>query len=720
MTTSTTSFPYTGSTVIWTVPEYVKPGSNLNWVIGDAGTTVVPGVTYPGGLVPAHANLLYDVTVDPTGSASVTYTVVDPPNAPTANGPPASQWVDLRNGTSFTWSDNPGVDSGTQSGWVLKVTVAGKTWYWQADNQTWDDSYIINPGTQTSLVIPGSAWFRIAIDGQAITWQIATTESYYNLQSAWSPAQTFVGGFANSTSVSSMTAITSVLNQVTAAVSDSSTDLAVPTKIYGTTGSASATSLTAAMANALELTTGTMITNSIIANPIEFLFDHTIIGSSNSISRVAIFPIVMEVITGGGVNSYSIMGTVIDVMNEAMTASSTSVSSALAREQTQNLIPTAGQSQSNSSATVSPVAESDAEAGMDSDTSAAVGSPFALEIVTSNTDPGSVTSAAGAATQILFVTGSSTSTTSAANAATEVRPPFGGQPITARSSAQAQVTTTIIRTYTRAISQSATSTVGRLSSSELVTLATMASASWSEAALTSLLGVMITQTDVGVGVETQAAPSIQAALLSHFLDTYVVPDVKPWEIENERTRHDQALYRFGEYGIFVLMWTLQDFEAHLVGRCKTCYIPEEPLSDTWKQAAYYKCPDCLGTTFEGGYKAILVRPSLWTWDEPKLQQDKRGVVNVNVATVQTTADFRMQPKDYVIRGDGSRWQVQTMEGTHLETGFGTQSGIWDATQFTYTNVTREDESSPIYLLPFSEQFIQQAIPQYYSREPVEF
>jgi hypothetical protein len=33
-------------------------------------------------------------------------------------------------------------------------------------------------------------------------------------------------------------------------------------------------------------------------------------------------------------------------------------------------------------------------------------------------------------------------------------------------------------------------------------------------------------------------------------------------------------------------------------------------------------------------------------------------------------------------------------------------------------VTREDESSPIYLLPISESYIQETIPQYYSRQPV--
>jgi hypothetical protein len=224
--------------------------------------------------------------------------------------------------------------------------------------------------------------------------------------------------------------------------------------------------------------------------------------------------------------------------------------------------------------------------------------------------------------------------------------------------------------------------------------------------------------ETGTGTERIDALTIQAALLSHFLDTYVVPDAKNWEVENERARHDQALYRLGEYAIFVLMWQMQDFTLGLVGRCTTCMIPQGALADTWAQPAYFKCPNCYGSGFEGGYKAVLVRPSLWTWDEPVQQQVARGVINTNVAQVQTTADFRLQPKDYLIRGDGSRWQAQSVEGEHLDTGFGTQAGPWNAVGFSYANVTREDESSPAYLLPLAESYIQEVITQYYSRAPV--
>jgi hypothetical protein len=274
------------------------------------------------------------------------------------------------------------------------------------------------------------------------------------------------------------------------------------------------------------------------------------------------------------------------------------------------------------------------------------------------------------------------------------------------------------KVFTRGESVSQSAVTGTLHKAVLVSSTGPVTAlSSASAALTSTLYIP-PGTDVGTSTETQSIPDIRAALLDHFLDTYVVPDVKSWELENERFRHDQALYRYGEYAIFVSMWTMQDFTAGLVSRCSTCFAPQGAIEDTWQQPAYFKCPNCLGTSFEGGYKAVLVRPSLWSWNEPVLQQVARGVINTDVATVQTTSDFRLEPKDYIIRGDGSRWQAQEVSGDHLDTGFGTQSGIWNATAFIYNNVTREDESSPIYLLPITEDYIQKHIPQYYSRQPV--
>src|SRR6478609_414109 len=52
---------------------------------------------------------------------------------------------------------------------------------------------------------------------------------------------------------------------------------------------------------------------------------------------------------------------------------------------------------------------------------------------------------------------------------------------------------------------------------------------------------------------------------------YYLRDRQNWAVEQERMRHDEALYSIGEYAIFVLMWHIQDLTAGLVQRCSRCY-----------------------------------------------------------------------------------------------------------------------------------------------------
>ena len=36
--------------------------------------------------------------------------------------------------------------------------------------------------------------------------------------------------------------------------------------------------------------------------------------------------------------------------------------------------------------------------------------------------------------------------------------------------------------------------------------------------------------------------------------------------------HYEALFQFGEFLLFTLMWTVADFEQGLVGRCQSCFV----------------------------------------------------------------------------------------------------------------------------------------------------
>ena len=198
-----------------------------------------------------------------------------------------------------------------------------------------------------------------------------------------------------------------------------------------------------------------------------------------------------------------------------------------------------------------------------------------------------------------------------------------------------------------------------------------------------------------------------------------LPDVMMWTIQQERVRHNESLWHLGELSVFVLMWTINDFEANLVARCSTCYLALGVIADTYKQPSQDKCPDCFGTTFEGGYKAILVRPALWQWAEQVISQDKRGDVETSQGSVNTTGDFKCQPKDYVFRSDGQRFKIQGVDAERLVTGFGIQSHTATSIGYTY-QVVRANPSDPCYLIPPTQATIMNRLDLRFSRYPKSF
>lgn len=155
---------------------------------------------------------------------------------------------------------------------------------------------------------------------------------------------------------------------------------------------------------------------------------------------------------------------------------------------------------------------------------------------------------------------------------------------------------------------------------------------------------------------------------------------------------------FGEFAMFVLLWNILDHNAGLVERCSTCYLAQGKIADVYGQSSQAKCPDCYGTTFEGGIKAKLVRTSLWDVNEEDNQADHRGEVIVQTATVQATSDFRLRSGDYIFRADGTRWKMRTMSTNSLRTGF-MEPEFRTEVGWNYGTVNREDYSSVAYDIP---------------------
>ena len=170
------------------------------------------------------------------------------------------------------------------------------------------------------------------------------------------------------------------------------------------------------------------------------------------------------------------------------------------------------------------------------------------------------------------------------------------------------------------------------------------------------------------------------------------------------------------------MWTIEDFEASLVARCPTCFTNYGSIADVYAQSSKARCPDCYGTTFEGGFRAKIVRPSIWEANEVDYRDDERGKKQTAQASVQSSSDFRLRTGDFIFRGDGSRWQMRTISTDHLRTGFYTPVTNPKAQiGYNFGICNREDDSGSVAAIvpPTSAELITILnVPG--SRAPVDF
>lgn len=173
-----------------------------------------------------------------------------------------------------------------------------------------------------------------------------------------------------------------------------------------------------------------------------------------------------------------------------------------------------------------------------------------------------------------------------------------------------------------------------------------------------------------------------------------LPDPQQYAVEQERYRQEQAVFHFGEYVYFVLLWDVSDFEAGLVTKCARCYLSRGKIAEVYGQAADSQCLECLGTTFEGGFKAIIVRPAIVVDNVPVEDPAPRGEIQKETATVSTTHDFKLRTHDVMARANGERWRVGAMNSDQIRTGFEYPANSHMA--LNVATVTREDESSVFY------------------------
>jgi len=204
-----------------------------------------------------------------------------------------------------------------------------------------------------------------------------------------------------------------------------------------------------------------------------------------------------------------------------------------------------------------------------------------------------------------------------------------------------------------------------------------------------------------------------------YRNPYYVRKTQNWAVEQERQRHIQALYSVGEYCVFALMWHLPDFQKGLVGRCPTCYVSQGKIAEAYGQSSQFKCPDCFGTTFEGGFRAIIVRPAIFTDADDSEAFQARGVVHTQELTVETTPDFRVLNGDYVFRTNNVRYRLRTPARMTLRSGFSHPWQRQSNLTYNHTRAAEEDPTSPAYDIPFSKDVLR-GILNIHPQQPANF
>lgn len=163
----------------------------------------------------------------------------------------------------------------------------------------------------------------------------------------------------------------------------------------------------------------------------------------------------------------------------------------------------------------------------------------------------------------------------------------------------------------------------------------------------------------------------------------------------EIQHHDEALAWYGEMAALVLLWDIEDFNEGRVGRCSVCYTPFGKITEAYNQPMRNRCHNCFGTTFEGGYRALVYRPTLWG-PVPQMEGlTKHGELKIVSAEVQTTADVQMRDGDWIVRQDGTRWKIGQPVGQEITTGFGPSADQLSRSSF---RATQEDPTSAAFLV----------------------
>jgi hypothetical protein len=184
---------------------------------------------------------------------------------------------------------------------------------------------------------------------------------------------------------------------------------------------------------------------------------------------------------------------------------------------------------------------------------------------------------------------------------------------------------------------------------------------------------------------------------------FYVRETQDWAITQERMRHHEAILWVGEPTLFILLWKVADFEANLVARCPHCQVTDgsvdQRVQQVYNQPLQATCAWCFGTTFDGGVRAKVVRPAIFTDSADTERKSARGTIYPESCTVETLNDFQARTGDYAARMDGSRWQLSQPNIIALRTGYAYPGQVAASLGYTVIPAAREDLSSVVFQIP---------------------
>lgn len=189
----------------------------------------------------------------------------------------------------------------------------------------------------------------------------------------------------------------------------------------------------------------------------------------------------------------------------------------------------------------------------------------------------------------------------------------------------------------------------------------------------------------------------------HRVAPYHARDPKRYSVDNEIKARDDALWHYGELAMFCLMWNIKDHELGHVDRCSSCWLSNDRIASAYSQGSRDKCPNCFGTTFEGGYRAMIIRPVVTSSGDENSHPTTKGYVHEMPLNFESTNDFWVNSGDYIFMADGNRFQLRTPTSISLNSGFNTMYRE-NATIAQHLNQGHlEDKTSVAYIIPPNEQ-----------------